>query len=117
MKNTRVHVCDYCWREGKMTDALPECPVNGIDYCQEHFEIIEAAPTEALAQPPPVKNENPAVWDLVLADMQARDKTGLQRYGTRLQGHNGRDALRDAYEEALDLCVYLRQALFEKDGK
>ena len=27
------------------------------------------------------------------------------------------DALRDAYEEALDLAVYLRQALFEKDGR
>jgi len=30
--------------------------------------------------------------------------------------HNGRDALRDAYEEALDLCQYLRQALYERDG-
>lgn len=41
------------------------------------------------------------------ADMQARDRLGAKRYGTRLQPHNGRDSLRDAYEEALDACVYL----------
>lgn len=58
-----------------------------------------------------------AVWDLVLADMAARDKLGKSRYGTRLHPHNGRDVLKDAYEEALDLAVYLRQALYERDGK
>ena len=68
-------------------------------------------------QPAPVKNENPASWDLVLNDMAARDALGLSRYGTRLQGGNGRDVLKDAYEEALDLAVYLRTAIFERDGK
>ena len=34
-----------------------------------------------------------------------------------LQAFNGRDSLKDAYEEALDLCVYLRTAIYEKDGK
>lgn len=58
-----------------------------------------------------------AVWDLVVADMQARDHLGESRYGTRLQPYNGRDSLRDAYEEALDLAVYLRQLIFERDGK
>jgi len=64
-----------------------------------------------------VPNNNPAVWDLVIADALARDAIGQSRYGTRLQPLNGRDALRDAYEEALDLCVYLRQAIWERDGK
>ena len=59
----------------------------------------------------------PAVWDLVMDDMRARDKTGAAKYGTRLQPHNGRDVLVDAYQEALDLCVYLRQAIFERDGR
>ena len=66
-------------------------------------------------QPPPTKNDWPAVWDMVMEDMRSRDAVGLQRYGTRLQPHNGRDALRDAYEEALDLVVYLRQAIAERD--
>jgi len=66
-------------------------------------------------QPNPVPNANPAIWEIVIADMQARDYHGRMRYRTPLQGWNGRDALRDAYEEALDLCVYLRQAIWERD--
>lgn len=65
-------------------------------------------------QPAPVPNDRPAVWDLVIEDMRARDALGRARYGTRLQAGNGRDALRDAYEEALDLAVYLRQAIEER---
>lgn len=68
-------------------------------------------------QPTPVANDRPAVWSLVLTDMVQRDKLGRERYGTPLQPHNGRDALLDAYQEALDLCVYLRQAIFERDGR
>lgn len=68
-------------------------------------------------QPAPVANDKPAVWPLVVADMGKRDAVGRERYGVPLQPHNGRDALRDAYEEALDLAVYLRQALYERDGR
>lgn len=70
-----------------------------------------------MSQPPPVANGNPAVWDLVIAEMTARDRVGRERYGVPLQAFNGRDQLRDAFEEALDLCVYLRAALFDRDGK
>lgn len=65
--------------------------------------------------PAPIPNMKPAVWGLVMRDMQERDKFGLEKYGTRLQPFNGRDALKDAYEEALDLCVYLRTAIYERD--
>lgn len=50
----------------------------------------------------------------LLADIQERQQVGLERYGTPLQTHNGRDALTDAYQEALDLVVYLKQAILEK---
>lgn len=49
-----------------------------------------------------------------LLAMQERDRIGRERYGTPLQAHNGRDALVDAYQEALDLVVYLRQAIAER---
>lgn len=67
-------------------------------------------------QPAPTINGHPPVWWLVMKDMDQRDQLGRQRYGTPLQAHNGRDALVDAYQEALDLAVYLRQAIFERDG-
>lgn len=66
-------------------------------------------------QPPPKQNASKPIWNLVIADMQERDKVGRERYGTPLQAHNGRDALIDAYQEALDLVVYLRQAIEERD--
>lgn len=65
-------------------------------------------------QPPPSRNGHPPVWPLVIADMQARDELGRRRYGTPLQPWNGREALEDAYQEALDLAVYLKQALVER---
>ena len=68
-------------------------------------------------QPDPKPNDKPAIWDLVIEEMYARNELGKLRYGTPLQPHNGRDALLDAYQEALDLVVYLRQAIYERDGK
>ncbi len=68
-------------------------------------------------QPAPISSNLPAVWDLVIADMRLRDAFGEKKYGERLRPHNGRDADVDAYQEALDLCVYLRQKLYERDGR
>lgn len=68
----------------------------------------------SVEQPEPQPNGSVAIWDLVIADMRARDHIGRERYGTPLQAFNGRDALRDAYEEALDLAVYLRTAIEER---
>jgi len=68
------------------------------------------------AQPLPTPNDRPSVHDLVVADVLGRKAFGLAKYGSHLQAHNGRDALRDAYDEALDLCCYLRQEIEERDS-
>lgn len=70
-----------------------------------------------MTQPTPTPNDGKPVWLMVIADMHDRDELGRKRYGTPLQAHNGRDALRDAYEEALDLAVYLRQEIEERDAQ
>lgn len=92
-------------------------------------------------EPAPLANDRPASWDLVIADMEQRpatapppideydvrqlviadmrerDAAGAAKYGTRLQPGNGRVQLVDAYQEALDLAVYLRTELAERhDG-
>lgn len=72
--------------------------------------------SDTRTQPAPKQNDKPAVWGLVMQDMAARDKFGQEKYGTRLQAFNGRDALVDAYQEALDLVVYLRTAIYERDN-
>ena len=50
----------------------------------------------------------------VMADMAARIAKGADEYGEPLTTFNGRDALQDAYEEALDLAMYLKQAIMER---
>lgn len=74
-------------------------------------------PTELeifFGQQAPIQNKNTPVWELVMKDMKARNQFGIEKYGTPLQAFNGRDALKDAYEEVLDLAVYLRQLIEER---
>lgn len=66
-------------------------------------------------QPKPKKNQLKPIWELVIEDMKKRDEFGRKKHKTPLQPFNGRSALIDAYQEALDLVVYLRQAIEEKN--
>lgn len=67
------------------------------------------------AQPFP-KSEQIDVWPLVIKDMADRDRLGRAKYGIPLRIHNGRDALVDAYQEVLDLSVYMRQEIEERQA-
>lgn len=67
-------------------------------------------------QPESAPNESRPILDMVIDDVRDRDRIGRAKYGTSLQAGNGRDPLVDAYQEALDLAFYLRQAIAERDG-
>ncbi len=74
------------------------------------------ADREGDTQPLPTASNTPIMHRLVQDDLEDRLKIGVHRYGQPLQAFNGRNALRDAYEEVLDLAVYLRQAIFEQEN-
>lgn len=61
---------------------------------------------------------NPAIADLVIADMEGRKRLGAERYRKPLtvesSALDGRDPLQEAYEEVLDESVYLRWAMIER---
>lgn len=59
-------------------------------------------------QSPPTPGVAPHTVDLVQADLAGRKAMGIAKYGVAHQADNGRDHLVDAYQEALDLAVYLR---------
>lgn len=98
-----------------------KCP-EGAVICESYVitGVCNSAKHERLPdehdQPMPTPNDGPIVQELVLEDIRHRLEIGIQRYGTGLQAGNGRDMLRDAYEEALDLAIYLRGCLLERDG-
>lgn len=52
----------------------------------------------------------------VIKDLYARADVGHAKYGMYLRTRNGRDALNDALQEALDLSMYLKQTIMERDG-
>lgn len=93
---------------------LAGCVLESDHVDRTHIDVEGRWWMLSAVQPLPTKNDYPAIVDLVLEDIRTRDKIGMERYGTRLQPHNGRDALRDAYEEALDLAIYLRQVIEER---
>lgn len=66
---------------------------------------------------PTPTGDGEVILDLVTQDQRDRAEVGKKKYGTYLRAYNGRDALMDAYQEALDLCMYLRQAIYERDGR
>lgn len=57
------------------------------------------------------------VAPLVIKDIEKRIAKGTAEYGEPLTTNNGRDALLDAYEEALDMALYLRQEMIERASK
>jgi hypothetical protein len=58
------------------------------------------------------------IFAAVIDDLRAREEAGAREYGRRrMTANDGRDTLQDAYEEALDLALYLRKMIAERDEK
>ena len=74
---------------------------------------LSAAEAATAKQSAPKGSGNP-ILGMVLADLTNRALEGADKYGEPLKAHNGRNPLWDAYQEALDLAMYLRQAIEEQ---
>jgi hypothetical protein len=70
----------------------------------------------ATAKQPTPKGSGPDIADLVCKDIMARKAEGTAKYGEPLRPFNGRSAMVDAYQEALDMAQYLRQAIEEMEA-
>lgn len=86
-----------------------------------HIFPVEAERRAALLeiaappQPAPVPGSGPNCHDEAARILLERKAVGLARYGQPLQADNGRDAMRDALEEAADLLPYLVAARMQRD--
>lgn len=86
------------------TDAVPTARVPSRDV------IPHPRPGD---QPNPLPAAGPDIQPLVIADLQDRYELGKARYGTGLKAFNGRNGLRDLYEELVDAIMYVRQVMEE----
>lgn len=55
------------------------------------------------------------IADLAVEDIKKRKIMGKKKYGVPLRANNGRNAIQDAYEEAQDMMLYLKQRLVEEE--
>ena len=79
----------------------------------DEFYEEESSFNAAENQPLPKVTTGTRIIDLVAKDLVDRASVGKVKYGKYLQAGNGRDALLDAYQEVLDLAMYLRQKIEE----
>lgn len=83
-----------------------------------HYDDIEEQVQKefdaAKNQPLPKITTGKRIIDLVAQDLVRRAEVGKVKYGSYLYAENGRSALLDAYQEVLDLAMYLRQRIEEE---
>lgn len=89
----------------RMTKTMRQ--IHGAEVCTGRRTNVVERDDE---QPDPIANDEPSAHDIAIASLTERKEFGLKKYGTLLQVGNGRNSLRDAYEEAQDLVVYLATA-------
>lgn len=54
-------------------------------------------------------------WDYVKEDITQREEMGALKYGKYLTPNTKEDMLQHAYEEALDLVVYLKTLILQRE--
>ncbi len=102
---------DHAWEKLPGVDEHQDAPVTNDQPAVQDLVIRDLWTMAVMLDREPHIDD--ASYARVIADIEARKEIGLKRYGTLLQAFNGRDALLDAYQEALDLCQYLRQCKAE----
>ena len=93
------------------------CRQCGLGPCSYHGPV-DVEPASTTVQPPPAPSTGDVWLELIVAEpdeglrqMYAERRAfGVAKYGTPLQRDNGRDAVADAVQEALDGMVYAQQA-------
>ncbi|MDP5253349.1 MULTISPECIES: hypothetical protein [unclassified Vibrio] len=106
-----VYNGDWCKREEVKTVSL-----KSAEKIIKHYENGEFNMNESMSEQPSPKLTltSQAVIPEVMKDLTDRLAKGMDTYGVPLMSNNGRDALKDLYEELLDAACYVKQVMMEK---
>lgn len=61
--------------------------------------------------------QSEGVFAALKRDLDERDRIGWSTHNKPLVENDGRDWLKEAYAEALDLCVYLKAELMKRERR
>lgn len=73
--------------------------------------------TKAVSEQPDPNGDGEVVLFELIKDLEDRAEFGKDKYGTYLRTDDGRDTFTDAYQEALDLVMYLKKLQMEIDNE
>lgn len=111
---------DHYDRKRKILDRVQANNMKGrsVGDTMKHFSTMdevrpEREGREGDSQPMPKAVEGDVMHEVVIKALEDRLAVGIKRYGQPLRAWNGRDAAQDAFEEVLDLSVYLAQVRVE----
>lgn len=76
--------------------------------------MMDTSPTSGTTTKPCKAKQ---VWPLVVHDMLMRNEEGAEKYNRYLKTDCPDHMLQHAYEEALDLCVYLKTCIEQNKEK
>lgn len=108
----KCSTCDFYNLDGHKCNECENCSNWKIDTIMLENILKRSAATQ---EPMPTGNGQIVITEII-RDLLDRDEVGQKKYNTSLKTNNGRDALMDAYQEACDLVMYLKQALIERDN-
>lgn len=63
------------------------------------------------------KQKEKSIWRKVIEDMVLREEQGYNSYGKYVTEDNPEDFIQEAYEEILDLVVYLKTVIVQRSKK
>lgn len=106
--------CRECSVLGEYLAAPPHPSPTAEDAPAAQHAIV--AGSLVAPEPPPTSGSGDPIWGMVVKDMLERDLEGWRKYGVPLRAFDGRRSLVDAYQEVLDLAVYLRKEIAERSG-
>jgi len=98
------HICTDCFR----------IVMNHKDSTTFSSAVDEPMPTSGKDLVLDEVLKHPSITSNIRNDLEDRAQKGLSEYGTYLQSYNGRNATMDAYQESLDLLMYMKQMEMEE---
>ena len=107
---------DYCIRKLTYPQIMVIGELKRLELERKRKEVLSPKGGVTVKQGVKMQKNKPVVAQ-VMIDLTERMEIGIKTYGEALRANNGRDALQDAYEEALDLACYLKQAMIERDNE
>ena len=102
----------------------PDGPYDDQGFCAEEWlptyytskeDYSEYTAGYGVVITPPPPNQK-TITDMVIEDLRGREKVGHKTYGKPLLPHDGRDSMKDLYEELLDAAQYIRKVIEERDN-